>query len=88
MCNSGMLQSTNLETCVTTNWMYIPGTWWWLVSPLADSDYAYREFNAYSDGYLDNGKARASGGVRPAVFLSSSLSFSGSGTQSDPYRIN
>ena len=88
MCNSGMLQSTNLETCVTTNWMYIPGTWWWLVSPTATSDVADNEFLVHTDGYLGNNDARYSRGVRPAVFLSSSLSFSGSGSQSDPYRIN
>ena len=88
MCNSGMLQSTNLETCVTTNWMYIPGTWWWLVSPGAYSDDAYNEFLVFTDGFLGYNIERYSRGVRPAVFLSSSLSFSGSGTQSDPYRIN
>ena len=88
MCNSVMLQSTNLETCVTTNWMYIPETFWWLVSPNASSDLAGTEFYVDTDGYLGNGYARYSGGVRPAIFLSSSLSFSGSGTQSDPYRIN
>ncbi len=88
LCNSVMLQSTNLETCVTTNWMYIPGTWWWLVSPYAYSDYASHEFNVNADGILGAFNARLSGSVRPAIFLSSSLSFSGSGTQSDPYRIN
>ena len=88
MCNSGMLQSTNLETCVTTNWMYIPGTWWWLVSPYARSDRADYEFYVNTDGSLNSNYARNSSGVRPAVFLSSSLSFSGSGSQSDPYRIN
>ena len=87
MCNSGMLQSTNLETCVTTNWMYIPGTWWWLVSPGAYSDDAYNEFLSSLTASSAQHE-RYSRGVRPAVFLSSSLSFSGSGSQSDPYRIN
>lgn len=88
MCNSGMLQSTNLETCVTTNWMYIPGTYWWLVSPNAHSDVASIEFGVLGDGSLGSGHARASFGVRPAVYLTSSISLSGEGTQSNPYTIN
>ena len=88
MCNSRRLQSINLETCVTTNWMYIPETWWWLVSPDADSDFADIGFTVGPDGRFYGNFARRSYGVRPAVYLSSSLSFSGSGSQSDPYRIN
>ena len=87
MCNSGMLHSTNLETCVTTNWMYIPETYWWLVSPYASYDYAYYEFSVYADGNLNYG-ANYSRGVRPVVYLTSSLSFSGSGTQSDPFTLS
>ena len=87
MCNSGMLQSTNLETCVTTNWMYIPGTWWWLVSPSARSGYAHYGLTVNTGGSLSHSNARDSYGVRPVVYLTSSLSLSGSGTISDPFTI-
>ena len=86
LCSSGMGFDSNLETCVTTDWMYIPSTYWWSLSPGAyDSGYV---FVVHNDGGVHRQLARDSLGVRPAAFLSSSLSFSGSGTQSDPYRIN
>ena len=86
LCSSVMGFDSNLETCVTTDWMYIPGTYWWSLSPNANNSYGV--FNVFNDGIVIGYDARNSIGVRPAVFLSSSLSFSGSGTQSDPYRIN
>ena len=86
LCSSRMEFDSNLETCVTTDWMYIPGTYWWSLSPYAY--YSYRVYSVYGDGIVGSYNARSYAGVRPAVFLSSSLSFSGSGTQSDPYRIN
>ena len=86
LCSSGMGFDSNLETCVTTDWMYIPGTYWWSLSPIAGI--SNRVFGVGNDGDVSNHRARYSDGVRPAVFLSSSLSLSGSGTQSDPYRIN
>ena len=86
LCSSGMGFDSNLETCVTTDWMYIPGTYWWSLSPSARS--SRDVFTVGIDGFVGIYDAIISRGVRPAVFLSSSLSFSGSGTQSDPYRIN
>ncbi len=85
LCNSVMLQSTNLETCVTTNWMYIPGTYWWLVSPYADDSYGV--FGGFSDGFVGIILASRSYSVRPVVYLTSSLSLGGSGTISDPFTI-
>ena len=86
LCSSGMGFDSNLEACVTTDWMYIPGTYWCSLSPSADISNSV--FRVRNDGHVGSNLARYSDGVRPAVFLSSSLSFSGSGTQSDPYRIN
>ncbi len=57
------------------------------LSPNANSDNANNEFNVNTDGNLNNNNARNSNGVRPAVYLTSSLSLSGSGTQSDPFTI-
>ena len=86
LCSSGMGFDSNLEACVTTDWMYIPGTYWCSLSPSADISNSV--FRVRNDGHVGSNLARYSDGVRPAVFLSSSLSFSGSGTQSNPYRIN
>ena len=73
------------STCKNTNWMYISGTSWWTISP--GSIYSYTVWNINSDGYLYGNDARNSVGVRPAVFLNSSISLIGDGTESDPFII-
>ena len=85
LCSSVMGFNSNLETCVATDWMYIPGTYWWSLSPIAD--YSDSVWFVYYVGNLYNHYADYSYGVRPAVYLTSSLSLSGSGTQSDPFTI-
>ena len=75
------------EICVANNYLVIPEIRWWLISP----NFSWSSnATVFIDGagYRDYGnRAYESSGVRPAVFLSSSLSFSGEGTQSDPYVI-
>ena len=85
LCSSIMEFDSNLETCVANDWMYIPGTYWWSLSP--DAHYSYFVFNVYGDGNVNSDNVGYPFGVRPAVYLTSSLSLSGSGTQSDPYII-
>ncbi len=83
-CGALSKYNSKYKTCRNTNWMYISGTWWSL-SP--DADYSYYVWRVYDVGYLDNTIAYNSHGVRPAVYLTSSLSLSGSGTQSNPFTI-
>ncbi|HIQ90798.1 MAG TPA: hypothetical protein IAB27_04155 [Candidatus Coprosoma intestinipullorum] len=83
-CGTLSKYNSKYKTCRNTNWMYISGTWWSL-SP--DADYSYYVWRVYDVGYLDNNIAYNSHGVRPAVYLTSSLSLSGSGTQSNPFTI-
>ena len=86
-CGSAMDNYTNLETCKRTNYLIPDSGYYWLVSP--NTQRSRDVSGVSSDGSFNDGSfAYNFGGVRPAVFLSSSLSFSGSGTQSDPYRIN
>ena len=85
LCGTDKINYENYETCRNDDWMYISGTWWWTLSPLADhSGYVW---GVGAGGNLYGNYARYSYVVRPAVYLTSSLSLSGSGTQSDPYRI-
>ena len=87
LCGTSNGYYDNMETCSALNYLIPDSGYYWLVSPLYYGSRYVIEVN--SDGDVINGYyARLSQGVRPAVFLSSSLSFSGSGTQSDPYRIN
>ena len=84
-CGTHSKYNSNYTTCRNTNWMYIPGKWWWSLSPY--TGYSYGVWFVYTDGCLYTGFAGYSYRVRPAVYLTSSLSLSGSGTQRDPYRI-
>ena len=85
-CNSGMLLSTNFETCNTTNWMYISRSWWWTISPDAGySDYVWG-VNAVG-GLYNNGASNSDNAPRPAVYLKSDITLSGSGTSLDPFKI-
>lgn len=86
-CGTHLKNNNNYRTCRNTNWMYISGTYWWSLSPTAISTTAGFEFTVHTDGTFNSYYARFSSDVRPAVYLTSSLSLSGSGTQSDPYRI-
>ena len=84
-CGTHLKNNNNYSTCRNTNWMYISGTSWWFLAPYAGA--SNNVWNVGADGYLNFTSAGNSRGVRPAVYLTSSLSLSGSGTQSDPYRI-
>ena len=84
-CGTHSKYNSNYTTCRNTNWMYISGTYWYSLSPIAhDSDAV---FYVYTAGSFTNVTARYSGGVRPAVYLTSNLFLSGSGTESDPFTI-
>ena len=86
LCGTDNKYNDSLEICASNNYLVIPGTSWWLVSPAYRGSYNVNAVG--SGGYIDIGyNANLSYGVRPAVYLTSSLSLSGSGAQSDPYRI-
>ena len=89
LCGTDNKYYENLETCAANNWV-IPeneGDWYWLLSP--DYNYSDDVNEVDGDGYIFNGgNANESGGVRPAVFLTSSINLSGEGTQSNPFSIN
>ena len=85
LCGTDKINYENYETCRNDDWMYISGTWWWTLSPLADGSDNIWYVNL--DGKISNIGADFSYGVRPAVYLTSSLSLSGSGTSSDPFVI-
>ena len=87
MCGTAKTNYENYETCRNLDWMYIPGEWFWLVSPLARSGDAGVEFSVSSGGNLNYSDASNSNGVRPALYLSSDITLTGEGTESNPYTI-
>ena len=68
------------------NWLY-GGGWDWTISrESGNSNYA---FDVYRYGYVNYGNVGSNGGVRPSFSLLSSTTYvSGSGSMSDPVRIN
>ena len=84
LCGTHRKFNDNYATCKNNDWMYISWTWWTL------SPYGNNSFNiwaVYDGGSLYTSYAFLSQGIRPAVYLTSNLSLSGSGTQSDPFII-
>ena len=68
------------------NWLY-GGGWDWTIS--RNSDYSNYAFIVVGNGYVHNNGVGYSNGVRPSFSLLSSTTYvSGSGSMSDPVRIN
>ena len=70
----------------TINWMYM-GVLDWTIS--LNSDDLYNAFDVLSGGYVDADFVSGNSGVRPSFNLLSSVKYvSGSGSMSDPVRVN
>ena len=87
LCGTVYKYYVNIETCAGNNYLIIPDEGWWLVSPYYKNSYRVPivdDVNLYSYGTDAYGVS----GVRPAVYLSSDISLSGSGEVGDPFVIN
>ena len=85
-CGTDKTNFENYETCRNTDWMYISGSYWWIISPSADN--SSNVWFVFDDGYLHSRNASYSGNApRPAAYLKSDITLSGSGTLEDPYKI-
>ena len=85
-CGTDKTNYENYETCRNTDWMYISGSYWWTISPSAGSSSLVWTVDV--DGSLGIYDAYNSGdALRPAVYLKSDITLSGSGTSLDPFKI-
>lgn len=88
-CRTIQLYSNNNSICNITNWMYMDNYYWTLTLVSSNTYYAFAIAYNHVVGVNGGGEIyKATYGVRPVVYLSSSVKLSGSGTQSDPYTIN
>ena len=86
-CGSFSLNNDNYSSCRNTNWMYYSSDYWWTLSSIAGS--SDNSFFMYSGGGFGAGSVSyGSTAVRPVVYLSSEVTLTGSGTQSDPYVVS
>ena len=85
-CGTDKTNFENYETCRNTDWMYLSSGHWWTISP--DTGNSIQVWDVDGDGYLSNDNAGNSGNApRPAAYLKSNITLSGSGTSLDPYKI-
>lgn len=84
LCGNLILNDYNRVTCKTTNWLF-KETIYWTISP--SSSHSANVFNVYNSGGVGYGIAKDPDTVLPALYLSSDINLSGSGTSSDPYII-
>ena len=85
-CGTHETTNTNYQTCRNTDWMYISGSYWWTISPSAGGFLqvwyvagAGRLLSSYADDSVY--------APRPAAYLKSDITLSGSGTLEDPFTI-
>ena len=88
ICETNMVKkdSSNAYICKNNNWMFKPNTWYWTLSPYANTSVACRVWGAYSVGRVPDSIAANGGAVFPTIYLKSNILIeSGKGTSSDPY---
>ena len=84
------LGSYNSSSITSNNWMYLGSNEWTISLSSDNSGTVYYAFYVNYTGYVDSNRVyRSSYAVRPSFYLTFSTQYvSGSGTSSDPIRIN
>ncbi len=78
--------SSDFGDCKENDYLYNSSLYQWTLAPLSANDNAV--FRVLADGRVSNYYAYTTRGVRPALFLKSSiLVYKGTGAKSDPYRL-
>lgn len=84
LCGTHKNYNGNYATCNLSSYLFNNNTWW-LLNPIYNS--SRLNFAPYEIGNVAQPQSKDMRFVRPAVYLTSNLSLSGSGTQSDPFVI-
>ena len=86
-CGTFRLIADNYRSCVSTGWMdTTSANYWWTLSPCYGDPFTVHA--VLSSGDIGTYYAHTTYyAVRPALYLSSEVKLSGSGTQSDPYTL-
>ena len=75
----------NNYKCSLNNYLYKSSYWWWLLSAYGNTTNHVLHVN--NAGYIDAVKTYDNGGVRPVLHLKANIELTGTGTKSDPYKI-
>ena len=90
-CGTFRTNNANYSSCVSTGWMDTTSvSQWWTLSlvPTADRDHLKAYFVHSSGTINEHYVYHYSYAVRPALYLSSEVTLTGSGTQVDPYVVS
>ena len=83
-CRTSSIDSTNLY-CKNDNWLYA-GYSYWFLTPSPTDGYSTAPWYAYSKGNINNDAAARNFGIRPSLYLNSSIKIiGGNGSSSLPY---
>ena len=88
ICETNMVKqdSSDVYICKNDNWMFKPNTWYWTLSPDANSGSSRYVWLVRSAGVVNYDVAANGGAVFPAIYLKSNVIIeSGNGTSSDSY---
>ncbi len=84
-CKTNISYNTNVTICKDTTWMMGHSNWWFITPPSGVMITIYR---IDKDGYVGlEQTSSTSYGIKPTIYLTSEITLTGSGTQSDPYTI-
>ena len=83
------IDNSSTKKCKNNNWMHRSESIWYL-SPFAHSDFAYRVWSVFNDGYVYNTIDTAHPlSTFPTIYLKSNvLKLEGTGTSTDPYELS
>ena len=84
-CGTDKLNFSNYRTCRETDWLYTSSSTWWTISPNAALSNSV--WQVTTSGDINVYTVTNTRGVRPSVYLKSSITLSGEGTKSNPYKI-
>jgi len=78
------------ETCIQSNWLYNKDSWYWTISPMANSYDPSRILGAFTnvcsrEAYLGDGDWGAM--VRPTTYLKSDIKIIGGNGGSEPFKL-
>ncbi len=86
--NKELYNWDSVSDCYQNDWLYNSSTHQWTLTPVPSSSYSSYVFFVYSSGSVSGNGASVTLGVRPVVYLKSTVKITGGeGTSTSPYTL-
>ena len=87
--NKELYNWNSVSDCYQNDWLYNSSTHQWTLTSVPYSSTSNHVFTVNSSGHVHNDNARISHGVRPVVYLKSTVKITGGeGTSTSPYQLS